>query len=991
MANRRLWCGLTAVFAFLLAFFIVFTSYCAQWSGVVNATLGIENTEIVDPNSDSESAQYYKTEFGDGSFSEANQKLLIQAGIEQSYNEVAEGSVLMKNNGALPLGENERKITVFGNNATNMVYLPSGGGEGNRVEEGNMAVFKDVMDDAGFTINPVLWDAYLNSGVSRYYSSTDPSLDNVGEAPLSIYTPAVVSSFGEYNDAAVIVIARERGEGVDAPMNDYEGISNLALHKNERDMVETVVNSGKFKKIIVLINSTMQVELDWLDEYDIDACLWIGSLGQWGALAVPDLLTGEVNPSGGLVDTWAANSLSAPATVNSGTETPQYTNVEEIGKTVKDNVDTYSYVSIQVEGIYIGYKYYETRYEDAILGQGEATDPVGSIGGSSAWNYATEMCFPYGLGLSYTTFRQIITEVTDNEDGTMSVEVTVTNTGEVAGKKAVLLYAQTPYGEYEKANKIEKSAISLVQFEKTKLLAPQESQTLTLSVDKYLLASYDYTNAKTYILSEGDYYFAIGESVHDALNNILAAKGAQGMYDENGAAVAGDISKTYTWEEAFDDKTYSVSRVNEDVEVTNRFDDCDINYFYDEDVVTYVSRSNWKDTFPKGQTTVAATSEMIEILKGDFYEKPEDAPSMKEFSVGVMKGILLIQLRGVDFDDSLWDEFLSQWTVEELASFVAEGYGTKAVTKYGVPRAVMLDGPLGVVTTLPFNKEKCTTYPGEPILAATFNKEVIRRRGEMMGEDCLWTKTMSINGPGCNLHRTPFNGRSAIYFSEDANLTYLVSEYEAFGYRSKGASAGVKHFVLNDQEYHRTGVSQFFTEQAFRETSLRAFENVLTGDTSYACMMSFNRIGCYSQNSCKATKDVTREEWGFKGFLQTDASLQYSKDVATILWSGTDLFTADAPGYSTKGILAQINDYDDGYMYLCLKNAVKHSLYSVVNSNVMNGISVDSQIIEHTPWWLAAEISACVISGVCLIAAFVLLVLVDTGAIRKREHKKEKE
>ncbi|MDE6277146.1 MAG: hypothetical protein K2M06_03470, partial [Muribaculaceae bacterium] len=478
--------------------------------------------------------------------------------------------------------------------------------------------------------------------------------------------------------------------------------------------------------------------------------------------------------------------------------------------------------------------------------------------------------------------------------------------------------------------------------------------------------------------------------LHDALNKILPKKGASGMYDESGKSVTGDATKAYKWTEEFDDKTYSTSRVNEDVEITKRFDDCDLNYFYDEDVVTYVSRSDWGATFPTSQTTVAATAEMIQILKGDLYEMPEDAPSMKklsqELSVGVMKGILLIQLRGKDFDDPLWDEYLSQYTVEELASYIAEGYGTKPVAKYGVPRAVMLDGPLGVVTTLPFNKEKCTTWPGEPILAATYNKEIIRRRGEMMGEHCLWTKTMSINGPGCNLHRTPFNGRSSIYFSEDANLTFLVSEYEALGYRSKGASAGAKHFVLNDQEFHRIGVSQFFTEQGLRETSLRAFENILTEDNSYACMMSFNRIGCYSQNSCSATKDVTREEWGFKGFLQTDASLQYSKDVVTVLWSGTDLFTADAPGYSTKGVLEQINKNDDGYLYLCLREAVKHAQYNVVNSNVMNGISPDSTIIVHTPWWESAEIAACVITGTFAAASLTMLVLVEFGIIKKRKN-----
>lgn len=1000
MGNRKLWHGLTAVFSFLLAIVIVGTVYCVQWEGVVSATLGVDNVEVVTPEGDDANTEYFKTEFGDGKFTRENQALLVQAGVEQSYNEVAEGSALLKNNGALPLADNERNITVFGNNATDMVYLSSGGGEGNKLVADNMAIFKDVMDDAGFHINPVLWDAYLNSGVHRNYSSADPTLDSVGEAPVSLYTDDVVKSFDDYNDAAIIVIARERGEGVDAPMHDYEGISNLAMHKDEMDMIRLVTSCGKFDKIIVLVNSTMQVELGWVDELDIDACLWIGTLGQWGALAIPDLLTGKVNPSGGLVDAWAANSLSAPACVNSGTETPQFTNLSEIGQLIPDQEQYYAYMSVQTEGIYIGYKYYETRYEDAILKQGQATDPVGAVSGSDAWNYAKEMCYPFGTGLSYTTFTQTLGEVTDNGDGTMSVPVTVKNTGSVAGKKAVLLYAQTPYGQYERDNKVEKSAIQLVQFDKTAMLYPASEadethpneQTLTLTVDKYLLASYDYTTAKTYILSEGDYYLALGENVHGALNNILAAKDAEGMYDEDGNPAEGDETLVYSWHEEFDKDTYATSSITGNT-VTNRFDDCDLNYFFDEPVAVYLSRSDWKGTYPTHQTTVAATSEMIRIMKGDLYEKPADSPSMRDFTTGdISKGITLIKLRGKSFDDPLWDEYLSQYTVDELAAYIAEGYGTKPVAKFGVPRAVMLDGPLGVVTTLPFDQVKCTTWPGEPNLAATFNRDIIRRRGELMGEHCMWTKTQSINGPGCNLHRTPFNGRSSIYFSEDANLTYLVSQYEAYGYRSKGASAGAKHFVLNDQEFHRTGVAQFFTEQGLRETSLRAFENVLTGDHSYACMMSFNRIGCYSQNSCKATKDVARDEWGFVGFFQTDASQPYSKDNCTMLWSGTDLFTADAMGASTKAVIKQITENDDGTLYLCLKNAVKHAQYNVVNSNVMNGISINSQIVVHTPWWLAAEIAACVVFGIAALGSLVMAILIDTGKwdALKNKHRREK-
>lgn len=257
----------------------------------------------------------------------------------------------------------------------------------------------------------------------RHYDGVDNTKEDIGEVPLSFYTDEIKASFKDYNDAAIIVISRESGESTDMWMKDNNNNSKLALSKNEKDMISMVKSSGKFIKIIVIINTTNQLELDWLEEYDIDACLWSGSVGQWGAAAIPDLLTGVVNPSGSLVDTWASNSLSAPACVNSGTNTPKYTNLDEIGKTVKDAEDDYAYMSTQVEGIYVGYRYYETRYEDYILKQGNANSVKGSISGT--WNYAKEMVYPFGYGLSYTSFDQKIESVTAKSDGSFEVKVSV--------------------------------------------------------------------------------------------------------------------------------------------------------------------------------------------------------------------------------------------------------------------------------------------------------------------------------------------------------------------------------------------------------------------------------------------------------------------------------------------------------------------------------------------------------------------------------------
>lgn len=318
------------------------------------------------------------------------------------------------------------------------------------------------------------------------------------------------------------------------------------------------------------------MELGWLEEYGVDACLWIGLPGQRGFEAVAGILNGTVNPSGHLTDTYAANSLSAPSVVNGSFNNQNWSNLEEVLEVVEDADDGVSWSTVQAEGIYIGYKYYETRYEDVVLKQGNADDAVGSSYGK-AWDYAEEVTYPFGYGLSYTEFEQTLDDVVIEGDK-ITVTVTVKNTGAAAGKSVIQIYAQTPYGDYEKENLVEKSAIQLLNFGKTELLQPGESQTLTVECEKYLLASYDYTNAKSYIMSEGDYYIAIGENVHDALNNVLAAKGADGMTDADGVAAAGEEGKTYTWKENFDADTCRNSRYT-GKEVTNQFADADINYW----------------------------------------------------------------------------------------------------------------------------------------------------------------------------------------------------------------------------------------------------------------------------------------------------------------------------------------------------------------------------------------------------------------------------
>lgn len=984
MYNKELWGGLTVVFAILFIICTAATSFMFSWDGVINDALGIQTVEIVSANEDDSSTLYYPSEFGDGTVSEENEQALLAASHEQGYNELAEGAVLLKNDGALPLEEGERKITVFGNNAVNFAYMASNGSANKPGSlSDNYAAFDGSLQAAGFEINPVLWDAYRNSGAERIFQDSVEKCD-IGEAPRSLYTSEIVDSFDDYSDAAIVVITREAGEGYDVYAEDYEGISGLAIHRNERDMLEVINASGAFDKVIVLLNMTNQMELDWLEEYGVDACLWIGYPGQWGMEAVADILTGAVNPSGRLPDTWAANSLSAPAVVNSGTQTPKFANREEMGGKIDDQPDYYSYVSVQTENIYIGYKYYETRYEDLILGRGGADGAAGASFGSSSWNYADEMCYTFGHGLSYSEFSQSLDAVS-KDNGTYTLTVTVENTGDRAGKDVVQVYAQTPYGEYERENGVEKSAVVLVAFAKTDLLAPGESQTLTIGFDEYFLASYDGNGAKTYILSEGDYYLAIGADAHDALNNILAAKGAEGMVDAFGMSVAGDASKTYSWQQAFDAETYSVSRYTGN-EISNLFDECDINYFYDADVAVYLTRADWDGTYPRRQVAPAATEEMMRQLNGVFYEKPSDAPALSDFTIGDKSAkIKLLDLLGKSYDDPLWERYLDQYSVGELTESLIDAQGSMAVAFAGVNRGKIKDGPTGLTETLPFSGEPCTCYAAKPILTATFNTQLYRRRGELMGEDCIFTKVMATLGIGGNLHRTPFGGRSMDYMTEDANLAYLAGRSEALGLRSKGVSGAIKHFTANDQEFNRKGLAVFFTEQSFRENALRAFEGVLTGDASYACMLSFNRVGCYASYESQALlTGLARGEWGYQGYFQTDASLFYSKNHADILAAGTDLFTAGSK--SIPSILeSAIAKEGDGFLYQKARDAVKRIHYCLLNSNVINGQSVNDEIIEHTPWWKYAAVSISAVFGVLCAASAVMLILTMTGVLKKRK------
>ena len=984
MKRSRIFRGVTSVLLLIECVILGLTIAMFSFASFINIALGVETSKLVlkdgvTSEEDVEKPQYFKSKFAKDINNPTEEEIAakneaVAAFIEQ---EEEEGAVLLKNdNNALPLSADEIKnVNLFGRSTVNpYTKSNSGGGSG-----GTYIDYLTALTEKGFTYNQTLVEAYQNDTSPKRSGSAR----TIGESPVSVYTSAVQSSFSG-SDVAIVMLSREGGESNDLylPHQDSEGISQLALHKDERDMLQLVKqykDNGTFKKVIVLLNTSNPMEVHWFDDYGVDAAIWIGGPGKsTGFRGVPDLLTGAANPSGRLVDTYATNSLSAPATANFGEFT--YTNRSDVVAGVTDNASECTYYVVHQEGIYVGYKYYETRYEDVVLGQGNADANVGIWASEgNTWDYADEVSYPFGHGLSYTTFTQTMDETVDNGDGTMTVRGTVTNTGSVAGKSVVELYAQTPYGDYEKENKVEKAAVQLVGFTKTDLIEPGASEEYEITFDKYFLASYDYTNAKTYIMSEGAYYLAVGDNAHDALNNILAAKGATGMVDADGNPVSGDADKTYSWtQDELDAETYSTTSTSE---VTNRLDEADINYWV-EDTVTYLSRADWEGTYPVEAVEITANKELIDVLCDSQYEKPADAPSAMNVVTGVQKGIKLADMYNVPYDDPLWDEFISQLTVSELIVSLMDGGGIAEQISIAAPNTSNGDGPDGIAGN---------AYVNQSVAASSWSTEMLALRGYYMGEDAVLNHSaQQVWCPGVDTHRTPFGGRNFEYYSEDASLAYILGAAQTKEMEAMGVSVGPKHFFANDQETWRTGVSTYGNEQGFREIQLRAFEGLFTEGGATSVMTSFNRIGpIWVGHYSEVQDDILRGEWGFVGIVITDAAgvNSYMHSVGAIM-NGTDMFcyTSDAAAdMRTADINAGIRDNDDGNIVEHLKEINHRIYYTYAHTNLMNGLSSMYDVVSVTPWWQPVIIAINCVFGAAIVVTGVMFAVTAYGKKNKKE------
>ena len=913
-------------------------------------------------------AQYYTSDFNSA-------EEMVDYGLALTQQVEAEGAaLLMNNNNALPLAA-DAKVSTFSNSSVNLVY--GGTGSGN-IDASTADTLRTALEKVGVTVNPTLWDFYTvgaGKDYARSKSGTVATASEVtAEVPWDVYTDDVKNSVAQYGDAAIVTLSRVGGEGADLAYGD---VNYLALDENEKAMLQNVAEmkkNGIVKKTIVLINSANALQVDFLknNEYDIDAALWIGDVGISGINAVAEILTGKVNPSGSLVDTYCYDNFSAPAMWNFTPTTYEgYVEGGDVSAKAK------SYMIYQ-EGIYVGYKYYETRYEDFVTGNGNAGD----------YAYGDIVAYPFGYGMSYTNFDISDMNVSYNAaDDTYTVTVKVTNTGDMAGKKTVQVYVQSPYTDYDKENGVEKSAVSLVGFGKTGMIEPGASETLSMTVNKRDIASYDTYGAGTYILDAGDYYFTAATDAHNAVNNILAAKGYT-VESTNGKMTAdGNADLTYTWtEDALDTTTYATSENG--TAITNQLSNADPNLYEGiEETVTWLSRSDWNGTLPTETVKLALTELLKKDLKDIRYD-PADYESVDMPTLGAKNGVKLYDMIGLDYNDPKWDELLDQMTFDEMNSLIGDAFHwTMPVKSVEAPGTRDENGPQGLTASLLGNDKSqltATAFTSEDVMAATFNTEIMTEIGKVIGNNCLEADIACLYGPGNNIHRTPYGGRNFEYYSEDGFLSGMMSAYEVAAIQAKGVHVVMKHFALNDCEQDRIGLGVWLNEQAAREVYLKAFQAPVEVGNANGVMIAYTRWGAvWSGGNYGLVTGILRNEWGCDGMVITDNVLTQYVNGPDGVMAGVSIYDA-MMSFVTDTLPKYKND---PVIVTAMREACHHNLYAIANSCGMNGVGADTTIKVIRPTIVAAVIAVVRVSGILFVLGLILWIL-GARKLRKTEEYK---
>ena len=848
-----------------------------------------------------------------------------------------------------------------------------GSGSGGFDTSNNKNLYESL-NDAGFVTNPTLKNFYESSQSGPVRTANSSDLDNgdnqkiaTAETPQSKYTDAVRNSYADYSDAALVVITRIGGEGFDLPryQGDSEGAVSpdshyLELDQNEIDLL-TAVTDGTFKRVVVVFNTPSSFEATFLKDSayaafadKIDAAVWIGFTGSNGITALGEILNGDVNPSGRLVDTWAADFTKNPSFVNFGTGC------------LPDTTDKYDggmYYSVDYEeGIYVGYRYYETR------GETDGED----------W-YNANVVYPFGYGLSYTRFDWTVGDASASEielGTTITVPVTVKNTGSVAGKEVVQLYASAPYtlGGIEKAHKV------LVGFAKTKLLQPGESETVTVSFDPYSAASYDYRDANSngfsgYELEAGEYTLYVSRNAHES-EKAIALNLAADVQIGTDPTTDSEVVNRYTNSEDFLDSDWQLDAM--------------------------LSRADWEGTWPTPQTAQqhAGTDRLYEEIRSEEHNNPTDFDSEEYPWFGEEPTLTLRDLLPsaeaegyepvVSYDDERWEELMMGCDEEEMIALINNGaYHTLAMESVGLPATIHGDGPSGFTCFMSKEQVNGTCqYVSEPVMASTWNINLMNELGEAIGEEgtigdkATGQPYSSIYAPGVNIHRSPFGGRCSEYFSEDPFISGMMGAAEVQGIQSRGVLPTVKHFVANEQETHRSigGDLSWLSEQALREIYLKPFEYTVKLGETRGIMTSFNRIGTrWTGGDYRLLTEILRNEWGFNGLVICDFNTipQYMIPRMMFYAGGSiDLATQQSAMWTDC-------DTSDAGDAIVLMRAVKDVMYALVNSNAMN-----AEVIGYNPPIWQEYLHWINIGAFTLVGVWLVLAIVRTVRCNKRQKAK---
>ena len=994
--GKLIWKILCGLFAVLLVVTIVAQPIMMDYKRIIDMYMGHERyVTVIDEAAEGEEAEpIFKHDFygQDKKEAAANQQAQAEAVCESI---VANGAVLLLNrDNTLPLAKGA-KLSLTGCRSANFVYGGTGSGG---MDASSATKLKDALEADGFQVNPTLWKFYTEGDGSKYgFKEPSGAMNNfifdnsgfaVNEVPMSAYSDAEWNSVAEYGDAAIMVIGRVCGEGKDLAVSGASDANGnvLSISQEEKDTLAKLAElkaAGKLSKIILLLNTSNAVQLDVLNpdicgkDYSIDACMWVGGVGKTGINAIGDLLNGSVNFSGRLVDTYCYDNTTSPAIQNA--YVTAYTNAAAQGLAFKGTCN--EYYSVYQEGIYVGYRYYETRYEDTVLGTANVGD----------FDYASTVAYPFGYGLSYSDLSY--DNLTMKEDGSQLVfTVDVKNPSSVDARDAVLIYMQSPYTDYDKQNGIEKAAVELVGY--TKIDVPAgKTASATVIVDKSELRAYDANGAKTYILDAGNYYFSVGNGSHEALNNILMLKAEKkdGAVDTAKMVGTGVASLAVQYNVAKQDNTVFAASRN-GVAITNQLEHADLNKV-DTDTsndIIYVSRNDWAGTMPKADLSgngykasfqLAANDEIAAQLKTTI--DSEGKGTMP--TLGKEGSLTLAHFIGVPLDGSIslngetytWDDLLDQVTFKEMCSVIGNAYhGTSPIKSVGKPATKDENGPQGVTARLTGGAAS-TSYTSEDMLAATFDDAIGYAMGNSIGNDCLMANRKQYSGlygPGANIHRTPYSGRNFEYYSEDPFVSGKMCAAETSGIQSKGVYVCLKHFALNDQETGRDGISIWTNEQAAREIYLQAFEYPIVEANAFGVMTSFNRMGAvWAGGDYNLITGIMRGEWGMDGFVVTDFSNNNNyMDVIQGVLAGGDGWDCNADG---KWIPKLEKYENDPQVVSAMRESVKHILYTVANSNAMNGASVNSHEIEiPAPWesWiLYAQIGTGILAGLFLVLSIL--------------------